>query len=55
MTAAFAAGQVIGPLLISALANVANGVSIALAVAAVPVLITAVVLHVDRGRDAAQA
>jgi predicted MFS family arabinose efflux permease len=55
MTAAFAAGQVVGPLLISALAHFTHGVSIALAIAAVPVLATAVVLHLDRGHDAAGA
>jgi len=52
MTAAFAAGQVVGPLLISLLANVEHGVSIALGIAALPVLVTAGVLHLDRGEPA---
>ena len=53
MTTAFAVGQVVGPLLISALAGLEHGVKIALAIAAVPVLITALVLHLDRGHAAA--
>ncbi len=44
MTAAFAIGQIIGPLLVAGLVNIPNGFAWALAVSALPLLLAAYVL-----------
>jgi MFS family permease len=45
MTAAFAVGQIAGPLLVAALVRVPGGFSWALALSALPLLVAAAVLH----------
>jgi predicted MFS family arabinose efflux permease len=49
MTAAFAAGQIAGPMLVSWLVRFEGGFSFALAAAAIPLFLAAVALFVNRG------
>ena len=48
MTAAFAIGQIVGPLLVAGLVHVPGGFSWALAISAVPLVIAAYVLSTRR-------
>ena len=48
MTAAFAIGQIVGPLLVAGLVHVPGGFSWALAISAVPLVIAAYVLGTRR-------
>lgn len=49
MTSAFAAGQIIGPLLVGGLMQVRDGFTVALVIAALPLLFAAYTLFVSRG------
>ena len=52
MTAAFATGQIIGPLLVAGLVQLPNGFSWALAISALPLIVAAYVLYTQASRSA---
>jgi predicted MFS family arabinose efflux permease len=52
MTSAFAVGQIIGPLLVAGLVHVPGGLSWALAISALPLLVAAYVLYMQNARAA---
>jgi hypothetical protein len=53
MTSAFALGQIVGPMLVSWLVRFEGGFSLALAAAAIPLLLAAVALFMNRGATGA--